>query len=249
MTNNNPIFRNGFIKNIYGDSISNNMFTISGVMNKSFINFGLLILSFFYSWSNPSYMLFMISFVGSIASAMIFMFLRQDLGYIFVPLCAFFEGIILGMFSIAIETYFPGIAFQAVSITLLCFFGLLFAYKFSLVEVTDKFRSIVMIATFSIAIFYFINFLLSFIFGMTTYNSLGNVSIFSIVVNLVIVVVASLNLLLDFDFIYKAGKSENYPVHMEWYAALGLMFTLVWMYIEIANLLLRMRMFLSSSDN
>src|SRR5438445_13848788 len=93
-------------------------------------------------------------------------------------------------------------------------------------------------ATGAIALFYLVGFVLSF-FGVAVPFLQGN-STASIVVSGVIVVVAALNLILDFDFI-ETGVQGGAPKYLEWYGAFGLMVTLVWLYLEILRLLAKAR--------
>jgi uncharacterized YccA/Bax inhibitor family protein len=113
-------------------------------------------------------------------------------------------------------------------------FGLLFAYKSGLIKVTENFKLGVVAATGGIAIAYFFSFILD-MFGINI-GFMHNNGPVGIIISLVIVVVAALNLVLDFDFI-EQGAESGAPKYMEWYAAFGLLVTLVWLYLEILRLL------------
>ena len=131
-----------------------------------------------------------------------------------------------------------GIAIQAVSLTFGTLLAMLLAYRSGLIKVTDKLRLGIVAATGGIAVFYFLQFILGF-FGVrfTSINGAGPIGIgFS----LVVVVVAALNLVLDFDLI-ENGARMGAPKYMEWYGAFALMVTLVWLYFEILRLLSKFR--------
>ncbi len=150
------------------------------------------------------------------------------------PFYALFEGLFLGAISAMMNFYYPGIVMQAVGLTFATLFAMLFCYKTNLIRATEKFKTGVIIATGGIAVFYLVTWILSW-FGV--YSSLYYGSgIVSIGISLVIVVIAALNLILDFDFIEK-GAERGAPRYMEWYGAFGLMVTLVWLYVELLRLL------------
>jgi uncharacterized YccA/Bax inhibitor family protein len=150
------------------------------------------------------------------------------------PLYAALEGLVLGAVSAFYNARFPGIAFQAVLLTLGTLGGLLLAYRSGLVRATEKFKLGVVAATGGICLLYLVGFVLSFFGkGIPYIHGSGAIGIgFSVVV----VVVAALNLVLDFDFIER-GAEQGAPKYMEWYGAFGLLVTLVWLYLEILRLL------------
>jgi uncharacterized YccA/Bax inhibitor family protein len=154
------------------------------------------------------------------------------------PAYALLEGLALGGISAVLNLRFPGIAIQAVGLTFGVLFVLLLAYRSGLIQVTQKFRLGVIAATGAIMLFYVAQFLLGFFgFHFSTVNGSSPIGIgFSVIV----VIVASLNLVLDFDFI-ESGVRAGAAKYMEWYAAFGLMVTLVWLYLEILRLLTKIR--------
>ena len=154
------------------------------------------------------------------------------------PIYALLEGLVLGGLSATIELRYPGIAIQAVGLTFGTLFVLLMAYRSGLIKVTQKLRLGIVAATGGIFFFYLAEMLLGF-FGIqfTSINGAGPIGIgFS----LVIVAIAALNLVLDFDFI-EQGVQVGAPKYMEWYGAFGIMVTLVWLYLEILRLLSKFR--------
>jgi uncharacterized YccA/Bax inhibitor family protein len=144
----------------------------------------------------------------------------------------------LGGISAKLEAVFPGIVIQAVGLTFGTLFGLLMAYKSGLIKATENFKLGVVAATGGIMLLYFVSIVLSFFgIGIPFIHSSGT---FGILFSLFVVVVAALNLVLDFDFI-EQGAEQGAPKFMEWYAAFGLLVTLVWLYLEILRLLSKLR--------
>jgi uncharacterized YccA/Bax inhibitor family protein len=175
--------------------------------------------------------------IGGLIVAMVTIFKKQWAG-ITAPIYALLEGLVLGSISAILEVRFPGIAIQAVSLTFGTLVILLLAYRSGLIAVTEKFRLGVIAATGGIALFYIVEIVLGF-FGIhfTAINGSGVIGIgFSVFV----VIIAALNLVLDFDFI-ETGVRVGAPKYMEWYGAFGLMVTLIWLYFEILRLLSKIR--------
>jgi len=181
--------------------------------------------------------LMLVGFLGGFVVALITIF-KQAWAPITAPLYALLEGLALGGISAVLEVRFPGIAIQSVALTFGTLAILLLAYRSGLIPVTQKFRLGVVAATGAIMLLYIAEMVLGF-FGIhfASINGSGAIGIgFSVVV----VIVAALNLVLDFDFI-ESGVRANAPKYMEWYGAFGLMVTLVWLYLEILILLSKIR--------
>ena len=154
------------------------------------------------------------------------------------PIYALCEGLFLGGISAAVELFHSGIAFQAATATIGVLLGMLALYTTRIIKVNNKMVMIIASATFGIFMVYMANWILS-IFGVSIpfIHSSGPVGIlFSVAV----VVIAALNLLLDFKLIEDGAKAKA-PKFMEWYSAFALLVTLVWLYIEILNLLAKLR--------
>ena len=145
------------------------------------------------------------------------------------------EGCALGGVSAIFESQFPGIVIQAVAGTFAALFSMLLLYKMNIIRATDKFRSVIFISTLSIAGIYLVDMLGRWLFHMQV-PLINSASPAGILVSLVIVAIAALNLILDFDFIER-GEQMMLPKDYEWYGAFGLMLTLVWLYMEILKLL------------
>ena len=154
------------------------------------------------------------------------------------PIYAVLEGLLLGGISAMYNARFNGLPAQAVALTFGVFIALLIVYRTGLIKATENFRLGVVAATGGIMVMYLISFVLGF-FGVRM-NFLHDSSPLSIGISLVIVVVAALNLVLDFDFIEK-GVEYRAPKYMEWYAAFGLLVTLVWLYLEMLRLLSKLQ--------
>ena len=152
-----------------------------------------------------------------------------------VPVYAVCEGCALGGISAVFEAQFPGIVTQAVAGTFAALFAMLVLYKMNLIRATDKFRSVIFITTASIAGIYIVDIIGRWLFHMHV-PLINSASPAGIIVSLLIVAVAALNLILDFDFIER-GEQMMLPKDYEWYGAFGLMLTLVWLYLEILKLL------------
>ncbi len=148
------------------------------------------------------------------------------------PLYAVFEGLALGGISALFHMAYKGIVLNAVVLTLATLFGMLFLYKTEIVKPTEKFKTGVISATMGVAFAYLFSMILS-MFGLASPIHSGGLGI---IVSLVVVVIAALNLILDFDMIFK-GAENHAPEHMEWYGAFGLLVTLVWLYLELLRLL------------
>jgi uncharacterized YccA/Bax inhibitor family protein len=179
----------------------------------------------------------LLGLVGGFICAMITIF-KKEWSPVLAPVYALLEGLALGGLSALFEARFPGIAIQAVSLTFGTLLVLLLAYSSGLIKVTHKFRLGVVAATGAIFVFYIVQMVLG-LFGVH-FTSVNNASPLSIGVSLFIVAIAALNLVLDFDFI-ESGVRAGAPKYMEWYGAFGLMVTLVWLYLEILNLLGKVR--------
>jgi len=151
------------------------------------------------------------------------------------PLYALLEGLALGGISAVFEKTYPGVAIQAVGLTLGTLFVMLLAYKTGLVKATQGFKIGVIAATGGIAVFYLAEMVLSFFFHVQV-PAINGSGPWGIAFSLFVVVIAALNLVLDFDMI-ETGVRGGAPKYMEWYGAFGMMVTLIWLYLEILRLL------------
>jgi uncharacterized YccA/Bax inhibitor family protein len=175
----------------------------------------------------------MIGTFGGLIFAFITIF-KKEWSAVTAPIYALLEGMVLGGVSAMFDLRYPGIAIQAVSLTFGTLLVLLLAYRSGLIRVTDKLRLGIVAATGGIMLFYLAEMLLGF-FGIRfmTVNGSGPIGI---IFSLIVVGIAALNLVLDFDFV-EQGVSYGAPKYMEWYGAFGIMVTLVWLYLEMLRLL------------
>lgn len=154
------------------------------------------------------------------------------------PLYAVAEGLFLGAISAMFEQRFPGIVIQAVSLTFGVAFALLLAYTSGVIKATENFKLGIVAATGGVFLVYMVNMVMGF-FGASIpfLHSSGPVGIG---ISVVIVIIAALNLVLDFDFIENASE-QGAPKYMEWYGAFGLVVTLIWLYLEMLRLLAKIQ--------
>jgi len=221
----------------------NETMTIQGTVNKSFIMLMLLLVTAYWSWYNPQFATISImgGFIGGFVIALVIIFKKTTAPYL-APVYALLEGLALGGLSMTFEARYPGVVLQAVGLTFAVFAALLFAYKSKLIHASENFKLGVAAATGGIMLFYVVGFVLS-LFGVhavSSLHSVQNTSMMSIGISLVVVVVAALNLVMDFDFIEK-GEEQRAPKYMEWYGAFGLTVTLIWLYLEMLRLLAKLQ--------
>jgi uncharacterized YccA/Bax inhibitor family protein len=218
--------------------------TLAGVINRSVV---LLLLVagtatgvWAYSNTHPSviYPMVMIGALGGFVLAMVTS-LKREWSPVTSPVYAVLEGLFIGGISLVMEQRFPGLVLQAVLLTFGVMFALLAAYQTRIIRPSETFKSVIVGATFGIVIVYLVSMVMQLFFHteIPLINGSGPVGI---VFSLVVVGIAALNLVLDFDFI-ENGVASGAPKWMEWYAAFALTVTLVWLYIEILRLLSKMR--------
>ena len=211
--------------------------TISGTVNKIGILFLLLLIGASISWYMPSQLFMWGGAIGGFIVAMITIF-KKEWSPITAPIYAGLEGLFLGAISMVYASAYEGIVFNAVAITLGIFAAMLITYRSGLIEVTQKFRMGIVAATGGIALVYIASIVLGF-FGINLSLVTGT-GWMGIGFSLLVVVIAALNLVLDFDLIDK-GAEHGAPKYFEWYTAFGLIITLVWLYIEILRLLSKLQ--------
>ena len=215
--------------------------TIDGTVNKTALSLLLLMTSAIYTWNIPelSFRYFLPIIISTFVLLLITIFNKKAAPYT-VPIYCLLEGGLLGGISAWADAMYPGIANQAICLTFGILAALLMLYKSKLIAVTDNFRLGIFAATFGIFIVYMLNILLSSLFEISFAESLFSNDLPGILFSVFVVGIASLNLVLDFDFI-EQGANQGAPKYMEWYGAFGLMITLIWLYIEILNLLMKLR--------
>ena len=230
----NPFMNEEKYSNILDSSAAaEGTMTVSGAVNKTLILTGLLLLTSFVSFVMPNMVFLWGGAIGGFIVAMVAAF-KPHLSKYLAPTYAVLEGLFVGTISAVYAASYAGIVFNAFISTVGILAAMLFIYKSRIIEVTQKFRMGVMAATASIALVYLVSMILGF-FGinMPFLHEGGTVGI---VISVAVIAVATMNLLLDFDNIEK-GEMHSAPKYMEWYSAMGLLITLVWLYLEILRLL------------
>ena len=216
--------------------------TVRGTMNKFGFLFLMVMATAFFTWNAfnggqdiTGYML--TGAIGGLIVALVIVFKQQWAGYL-APAYALLEGLFVGGISAYYNAQFASIApyiiIQAVGLTFGTAIAMYALYQFKVIQATERFKSVVITATMGVAIFYLISFVLRLFSIDIPFIHEG--STLGIIFSLVVVVIAALNLILDFDMIEK-GSQMGAPKYMEWYGAFGLMVTIVWLYIEILRLL------------
>jgi uncharacterized YccA/Bax inhibitor family protein len=228
----NPAFSQGFGIN---QSVTGEVMTLDGTVNKTGILLGLCVGGAYFGWNAPGLVLpaVLIGFVIAL-----FTIFRPKNSPYTAPAYAAIEGVALGGITMIFEAQYPGIGIQAIGLTFGILASLLFCYKSGIIKPTENLRLMIVAGTMSIFFLYLVSFIMSF-FG----NSIGFIhsnGLFGIGFSLFVVAIASLNLVLDFDFI-EEGAEKGMPKYLEWYGAFSLMVTLVWLYLEILRLLAKLR--------
>ncbi len=215
--------------------------TIQGTVNKIGVLTVLLLAAAMLPWNlyfssaNPSLVtpLMWGGAIGGLVVCIVLVF-KKEWAYFLAPIYALLEGLFVGGISAMYEAIFNGIVVQAVLLTIGTLAGLLAAYRSGWIKATENFKLGIFAATSGIALVYLISFGMR-MFGMNIPYIHDN-GLIGIGFSLFVVVIAALNLVLDFDFI-EQGAEQKAPKFMEWYAAFGLMVTLIWLYIEFLRLL------------
>jgi uncharacterized YccA/Bax inhibitor family protein len=225
-----------------GSQASEGTMTVNGAVNKSLILTALIFAGAALGWQTASVTLMWVGLIGGLIFGLIGTFKPSASPYV-APLYAVFEGLFLGTISLAVATVYSkgavgGIVTNAIMLTLGTLAVMLGLYKAGVLRATEKFRSVVMTATAAVAMVYLTSMVLGFFGVQVPYLHEGGV--IGIVISLVIVSIAALNLILDFDN-FEMGEHYAAPKYMEWAAAMGLMFTLVWLYLEFLKLLMKLQ--------
>lgn len=239
----NPILNDNFGREQAGDRvIMGQTMSVNGTLDKTFLMFLCAAFPAFYTWqqymagfTDKASMLLTVGAIAGFVMALIVAFTKNKF---FVPLYAVCEGLFLGGISAVFNSAYPGIVIQAVLATFAAMFTMLALYRLKIIQCTDKFRSVVYISTISVAVLYLMQWIASFFnYSIPAIFGAGTIGIgFSALV----VVIAALNLILDFEFI-EQGARNMLPKDYEWFGAFGLMVTLVWLYLEVLRLLAKLR--------
>ncbi|AKC85751.1 Bax inhibitor-1/YccA family protein [Pseudoxanthomonas suwonensis] len=221
--------------------------TLTGTSNKTGLLLLLAVLTGTWSWSqafgadgtvNPAIGVYLWGgLLTGFALALVTIF-KKTWAPVTAPLYALAQGVFLGAISAMYDARFNGIVMQAVLLTMGTLFAMLFAYRSGLIKATENFKLGVVAATGGIALVYLATIVLGF-FNIQI-PLIHESGIIGIGFSLFVVVIAAMNLVLDFDFI-ETGVERGAPKYMEWYGAFGLMVTLVWLYLEFLRLLSKLQ--------
>jgi uncharacterized YccA/Bax inhibitor family protein len=243
----NPVFG----KNIFSQSATSTddgVMTVNGTINKTGLMLLIVIFAATFTWRKffgaidpatpgaipPGVIGWMLGgAIGGFIVALITVFSPRRAAMT-APIYAVLEGLFLGAVSAMFEAMYPGLVMRAVMLTFGVFVIMLLLFRSGTIRATEKFKTVIFAATGGIALVYFVSFIAG-MFGASLGFMQGN-SLISIGFSLVVVVVAALNLILDFDMIVQ-GTNARAPKYMEWYGAFGLMVTLIWLYLEMLRLL------------
>ena len=216
--------------------------TLGGTVNKTALSLFILLITAGYVWNrganDPALPMWILgSVIAGFILALVTVF-KKTWAPMTTPAYAAVEGVALGGISVVFESQYPGIVSQAVFLTFGTLGALLLAYRSGVIKATENFKLGIFAATGGIALLYLVSFVLSF-FGASVplIHSSGT---WGILFSVFVVVIAALNLVLDFDFI-ETGVQRGAPKYMEWYGAFGLLVTLVWLYLEILRLLAKLQ--------
>ncbi len=250
MRSGNPVLKESTFLDIGSGSIvarDGQSMTLNGTVNKTGFLLLLSLLTAAFAWSKtmtdtgevaPGAMVYLWGgAIGGLVLALVTTFKKQW-SPITAPMYALVEGFFLGSISAIFNARFEGIVLQAVMLTFGIMFALLFAYRSGLIKATENFKLGVASATGGIALIYLATLALGMFNIRIPY--IHESGIIGIGFSLFVVVIAALNLVLDFDFI-ESGVEAGAPKYMEWYGAFGLMVTLVWLYLELLRLLAKLQ--------
>jgi len=239
----NPVLKESTFKG-FPVAVEGEGMTIEGTVNKTYILFLLLLVGVagaVVADEGALYGLMMLGAIGGLIAALVTVF-RKQWAPITAPIYAVLEGLFVGAISLVMEAAYPGIVLPAVSLTFGTLFALLAAYRSGLIKVTENFKLGVAAATGAIFVVYLAQFVLGLV-GVQVgflHEAIFGAGWLGIGVSVVVIIVAALNLVLDFDFI-EHGAAARAPKYMEWYGAFGLLVTLIWLYLEILRLLSKLR--------
>jgi uncharacterized YccA/Bax inhibitor family protein len=233
----NPVLNDKTFSNA---NFSTEVMTKSGVINKSIVLWVILAIGAYMGWTKPTTIAplalpaILVAFVLAIIVAF-----KKNLAPFLSPIYAFLEGLCMGFITLFFEKDYPGIAVNAVFLTISVLFCMLAAFKAGFIKPTNKFYAIVGVSTLAICLLYIVDMVIM-LFGGAGFPFITSSGPIGIIFSIFVVLIASLNLIIDFDFIQK-GIAIGAPKYMEWYGAFALMVTIIWLYLEILRLLSKVR--------
>jgi uncharacterized YccA/Bax inhibitor family protein len=240
----NPVLSDKTFDGLMGFAGPSDTMTVNGTVNKTGVLLLCVLAGAIWTWSrfytNPAQVMpYLVG--GGIVGFILAMIITFKMSWapVLSPVYGLAEGFVLGGLSAMLEKQYPGIAIQAVAMTFGTLACMLLAYRSGLIRATERFKLGVIAATGAIFLVYMISWIMS-MFGFQSIMSMAGNGLLGIGISVVIVGIAALNLILDFDLI-ETGSQRGAPKYMEWYGAFALIVTLVWLYIEILQLLMKLR--------
>jgi uncharacterized YccA/Bax inhibitor family protein len=228
----NPAF-NEKVWNRLTDVTTTETMTIEGTVNKSGILILLTIVGAYFGWNALSPVILFGSLIVSFILSLVIIFSPSKATFLSQPY-AFIEGILLGSISSVYAMKYPGIVSNTLFATVGCFVLMLVLYRTKIIRVTEKFRTVIIVATGAIALTYIVNMVMGF-FGSGV-PMIHEASPVGIAFSVIVTGIAAFNLMLDFDMIEQA-QARQAPKYMEWYCGFALLVTLVWLYMEMLRLM------------
>ncbi len=226
-------------KKTFSNTVSiNEKMTIEGTVNKTAISLLILVGTGYLTFDTLNPILLIGCGIGGFIFALVTIF-KKEWAPITVPVYAALQGAMLGGISYMYNYLYDGIVTNAILLTVGILISLLIAYRSGYIKATENFKLGIFAATGGIAIVYLVNFIMGFFGSGIGVMNINNASPLSIGFSIVVVIIAALNLVLDFDFI-EEGAEKGAPKYMEWYGAFGLLVTLIWLYLEILRLLAKL---------
>ena len=226
-------------KKTFSNTVSiNEKMTIEGTVNKTAISLLILVGTGYLTFDTLNPILLIGCGIGGFIFALVTIF-KKEWAPITVPVYAALQGAMLGGISYTYNYLYDGIVTNAILLTVGILVSLLIAYRSGYIKATENFKLGIFAATGGIAIVYLVNFIMGFFGSGIGVMNINNASPLSIGFSIVVVIIAALNLVLDFDFI-EEGAEKGAPKYMEWYGAFGLLVTLIWLYLEILRLLAKL---------
>ena len=238
MNSTNPAFSNATIARVKNNATSVEVMTVNGSLSKTAFLLALVIGFGAYTWSivstNPAKAMSLVLWASLISFITTMIIIFKKPSPVLASVYAISQGIVMGGISFLFNDNYQGIVLQAITFTIAITLAMLLLYKTGTVKVTQKFQSAVILATVGVLFFYILTWIIG-LFSSSFYAFVTAGTSGAIFAGL-IVLIAALNLIMDFDFIDRGTKKEL-PKDFEWFAAFGLMVTLIWLYISILRLL------------
>ena len=237
----NPALNSNTFKNVVKkDSLHlDNTMTIRGTVDKTALALCMVVISGYYSFSQGNLTLMVL---GGVIGLFLFITLifKKSWAPFIVPLYSISQGFVVGGISYFYSSQYEGIVLQAVLLTILVLFSMLFAYRSKIIKPSENFKLAIFSSIMAIFLIYVIGFFMGLFGTGLSILDPRNSSLASIGFSVIVVAIGAFSLVIDFDFI-EEGAEKGAPKYMEWYAAFGLLVTLIWLYVEILRLIAKLR--------